>query len=122
MIQHACRYIEMHLDGLITLADLGKEVSVSPYHLQRVFKRVVGITPRQYVEACRLGQFKARLKEGESVTTALYDAGYGSRSRLYERTHTQFGITPSTFPPGGQEMPICFTIDYSTDPQSTPLN
>src|SRR5713226_3455762 len=93
MIQRACRYIETHLDGLITLADLGKEVSVSPYHLQRVFKRVVGITPRQYVEACRLGQFKARLKEGESVTTALYDAGYGSSSRLYERTHTKLGMT-----------------------------
>src|SRR6266704_861035 len=110
MIQRACRYIETHLDGLITLADLGKEVSVSPYHLQRVFKRVVGITPRQYVEACRLGQFKARLKEGESVTTALYDAGYGSSSRLYERTHTQLGMTPSTYRRGGREMRIGYTI------------
>ena len=110
MFQRACRYIETHLDGLITLADLGKEVSVSPYHLQRVFKRVVGITPRQYVEACRLGQFKARLKEGESVTTALYDAGYGSSSRLYERTHTKLGMTPSTYRRGGQEMRIGYTI------------
>src|SRR6266567_1975874 len=82
----------------------------SVYELQVVFKRVVGITPRQYVEACRLGQFKARLKEGESVTTALYDAGYGSSSRLYERTHTQLGMTPSTYRRGGREMRIGYTI------------
>ena len=110
MVQRACRYIETHLDGPITLADLGKEVSVSPYHLQRVFKRVVGITPRQYVEACRLGQFKTRLKEGESITTALYDAGYGSSSRLYERTPAQLGMTPSAYRRGGREMHIGYTI------------
>jgi len=110
MVQRACRYIETHFDGPLTLADLGKEVSASPYHLQRVFKRVVGITPRQYVEACRLGQFKTRLKEGEAVTMALYDAGYSSSSRLYEQAQARLGMTPSAYRRGGQEMHIGYTI------------
>ena len=110
MVQRACRYIEAHIDGPITLTDLGKEVGVSPYHLQRVFKGVVGITPRQYVEACRLGQLKTRLKDGESVTEALYDAGYGSSSRLYERAPEQLGMTPAVYRQGGRDMHIGYTI------------
>src|SRR6267142_1926287 len=85
MVQRACRYIEDHIDTTPTLEALSAHTGVSPYHLQRVFKRVAGITPRQYAEACRLSKFKARVKKGESVTGAMYDAGYGSSSRLYER-------------------------------------
>jgi len=110
MAQHACRYIEAHSDGPITLIDLSKELSVSPYHLQRVFKRIVGITPRQYAQACRLGQLKTRLKDGESVTAALYNAGYGSSSRLYERAPEQLGMTPAIYRQGGREMRIGYSI------------
>ncbi len=110
LVRHACRYIEQNLDSPISLATLGEEVHVSPYHLQRVFKRIVGITPRQYAEAHRLGQLKAQLKEGEPVTRALYDVGYGSSSRLYERAPSQLGMTPTTYRRGGLGMRINYTV------------
>ena len=106
LVQHACRYIETHLEEPLTLAALGNQVHLSSYHLQRVFKRVMGITPRQYAEACRLGQFKTQLKDGEPVTRALYDVGYGSSSRLYERAHAQLGMTPGAYRRGGKGMYI----------------
>lgn len=109
-VQHACRHIEAHLEEPLTLVALGKEVSTSPYHLQRIFKRIMGITPRQYVAARRLEQVKERLKEGESVTTALYNAGYSSSSRLYERAATQLGMTPAAYRQGGKGMHIGYTI------------
>ena len=110
LIQRACRYIEAHLDEPLTLATLSAQVHLSPYHLQRVFKRVMGITPRQYAEACRLGQLKAELREGEPVTRALYDVGYGSSSRLYERVPSQLGMTPTVYRRGGKGMNINYTI------------
>lgn len=110
MVQHACRYIETHLEGPLTLDALGKEVSVSPYHLQRVFKRIMGITPRQYAQAYRLGQLKQQLKEGETVTTALYNTGFGSSSRLYEQAPAQLGMTPATYRRGGKSTHIGYTI------------
>ena len=110
LVQHTCRYIETHLESPLTLAALSSEVNMSPYHLQRVFKRVMGITPRQYAEARRLGQLKAQLKEGESVTKALYEAGYNSSSRLYERAPAQLGMTPTAYQRGGQGKRIDYTI------------
>src|SRR5260221_3366396 len=73
-------------------------------------RRVMSISPRQYAEAYRLGQFKVQLKEGESVTNALYDVGYGSSSRLYERAPSQLGMTPTTYRRGGLGMHINYTI------------
>src|SRR5437773_6670391 len=84
MVRRACVYIESHLDESPTLEALSAHTGVSPYHLQRVFKRVVGITPRQYAGAFRLSHFKTNVKKGGTVTGAMYDAGYGSSSRLYE--------------------------------------
>src|SRR6266446_4242239 len=110
VVQHACHYIETHLEGPLTLEALGKEVSVSPYHLQRVFKRIMGITPRQYAQAYRLGQLKQQLKEGETVTTALYNTGFGSSSRLYEQAPAQLGMTPATYRQGGKSTHIGYTI------------
>ena len=110
MVQHACHYIDTHLEGPLTLEALGKEVSVSPYHLQRIFKRIMGITPRQYAQAYRLGQLKQQLKEGETVTTALYNTGYGSSSRLYEQAPAQLGMTPAAYRQGGKSMHIGYAI------------
>ncbi len=109
-IQQACAYIETHLEESLTLETLGGQVGLSPYHLQRTFKKAMGITPRQYAEACRLRQLKTRLREGDAVTTAMYDAGYGSSSRLYERTPHQLGMTPTTYRKGGQGMHITYTL------------
>jgi AraC family transcriptional regulator, regulatory protein of adaptative response / methylated-DNA-[protein]-cysteine methyltransferase len=110
MVQRACHHIETHLEGPLTLEALGKEVSVSPYHLQRIFKRIMGITPRQYAQAYRLGQLKQQLKEGETVTTALYNTGYGSSSRLYEQAPAQLGMTPAAYRRGGKSTHIGYTI------------
>ncbi|GCE18653.1 bifunctional DNA-binding transcriptional regulator/O6-methylguanine-DNA methyltransferase Ada [Dictyobacter kobayashii] len=110
VIQHMCTYITEHLEERLTLAQLSEEVHLSPFYLQRLFKQATGITPRQYIEAQRLRQLKDRLREGENVTSALYDVGYGSSSRLYERVPTHMGMTPSTYRRGGKGMEIAYTI------------
>src|SRR5580692_8918683 len=92
-----CRYIEQHLDELITLERLGKVFRQSPFHLQRRFKAVLGITPREYADSCRLRLLKRNLQAGNNVTRAMYDAGYGSSSRLYEKTASQLGMTPDKY-------------------------
>src|SRR3979490_1203715 len=91
------RYIEQHLDEPITLNRLGKEFKQSPFHLQRRFKAALGITPREYADSCRLRLLKRNLRAGNNVTRAMYDAGYGSSSRLYERTASQLGMTPDKY-------------------------
>jgi AraC family transcriptional regulator of adaptative response/methylated-DNA-[protein]-cysteine methyltransferase len=107
MVRQACEYIEQHCEDAPTLSDLSAHLAVSPYHLQRLFKRIMGVSPRQYADACRLAQFKAHLKKGEMVTRALYDAGYGSSSRLYPG---QLGMTPTEYRKGGKGMQIKYTV------------
>jgi AraC family transcriptional regulator of adaptative response/methylated-DNA-[protein]-cysteine methyltransferase len=109
LVQRICRLIDEHSDEPLTLADLGAAVDVSPGHLQRIFKRLMGISPRQYADARRLGRFKTRLKE-TTVTTALYEAGYGSASRIYERAAGQLGMTPGTYRQGGKHTTIRYTL------------
>ncbi len=92
-----CRFIEQHLDEPLTLDRLGKEFHQSPFHLQRRFKAALGITPREYADSCRLRLLKRNLQAGDSVTRAMYDAGYGSSSRLYEKTASQLGMTPDKY-------------------------
>ena len=114
LVQRICRLIEArvaaHPEELLTLTSLGAEVGMSPHHLERVFKRAMGITPRQYADAQRLLRLKTQLKKGDDVTTALYEAGYGSSSRLYERAPAHLGMTPATYRRGGQGMRIGYTI------------
>ena len=97
LAKEICRYIEQHLDESITLGRLGKEFRQSPFHLQRRFKAALGITPRAYADSCRLRQLKRNLQSGDNVTRAMYDAGYGSSSRLYEKTASQLGMTPDKY-------------------------
>jgi AraC family transcriptional regulator of adaptative response/methylated-DNA-[protein]-cysteine methyltransferase len=110
LVERACRLIEENLDGDVTLAGLGKRLGASPSHLQRTFKGVMGVTPRQYADTCRMNRFKHSLKEGDSVTGALYDAGYGSTSRLYERVPSHLGMAPATYRRGG----LGATVRYAT--------
>jgi AraC family transcriptional regulator of adaptative response/methylated-DNA-[protein]-cysteine methyltransferase len=110
LIHNVCRYIEENLEAPLTLAALGQQAGLSPAHLQRVFKRITGLSPRQYADACRLGRLKSRLKERDTVTTAMYEAGYGSSRGLYERAATQLGMTPGAYRSGGKAMHIGYTL------------
>lgn len=109
IVKAICRFIEQHLDEPLTLGRLGEEFRQSPFHLQRRFKAVLGITPREYADACRLRLLKRNLQAGDSVTRALYDAGYGSSSRLYERTAAQLGMTPDKYRRGAIAAAIRYT-------------
>jgi AraC family transcriptional regulator of adaptative response/methylated-DNA-[protein]-cysteine methyltransferase len=109
MVKAMCRYIEQHLDEPLTLARLGSEFHQSPFHLQRTFKSVLGITPRAYADSCRMNQLKDNLRAGHSVTRSMYDAGYSSSSRLYERTASQLGMTPDSYRRGAIAAPIRYT-------------
>src|SRR5208283_4053055 len=108
-VKAICRFIEQHLDEPLTLGRLGKEFHQSPFHLQRRFKAVLGITPREYADSCRLRLLKRNLQSGDSVTRAMYDAGYGSSSRLYERTSAQLGMTPDKYRRGAIADSIRYT-------------
>ncbi|TMI88272.1 MAG: bifunctional DNA-binding transcriptional regulator/O6-methylguanine-DNA methyltransferase Ada [Bacillati bacterium ANGP1] len=113
LVRRVCRYIDAHLEDTVSLASLagiGADAGLNPHRLRRTFKRVLGITPRQYADARRLDRLKGRLREGETVTRALYDAGYGSSSRLYERAPGRLGMTPATYRRGGQGMRIGYAI------------
>ena len=111
LIQQACRLIESHeSEQPLTLTALAAHLHISPFHLQRTFKRITGISPRQYAEASRLERAKALFKAGRGITSALYDAGYGSSSRLYEKSSIQLGMTPGAYARGGKGMRIRYTV------------
>jgi len=108
-IRRACVYLA-NVDGHPALAALAHRLGGgSPYHLQRNFKRLVGVTPREYAEACRLKSVKRRLRQGGDVTGAMIDAGYGSSSRFYERAAPKLGMTPAVYRRGGAGMQIRYT-------------
>jgi AraC family transcriptional regulator of adaptative response/methylated-DNA-[protein]-cysteine methyltransferase len=110
LVRAMCRYIEQHLEDRLTLSLLAREFRRSSFHLQRTFKSVLGVSPKAYIDACRLRQVKQNLQAGHSVTTALYAAGYGSSSRLYERTATQLGMTPEKYRRGAVAAVVRYTI------------
>jgi AraC family transcriptional regulator, regulatory protein of adaptative response / methylated-DNA-[protein]-cysteine methyltransferase len=102
--------IDSRSDTHLTLAALGRSTGMSPHQLDRAFRSAMGITPRQYADAQRMRRLKSRLKKGENVTTALYEAGYGSSSRVYERAPSHLGMTPAAYGRGGAGMQIHYTI------------
>jgi AraC family transcriptional regulator of adaptative response/methylated-DNA-[protein]-cysteine methyltransferase len=137
-IRGVCDYIRSHPDDQLQLADLADRASLSRFHFQRSFKAVVGLTPRQFVEASRLEKLKGQLRatQGQpacfrdsngpavnptsarkqvgcpaarpSVTDAIYDAGFGSSSRVYERVDTRLGMTPAQYRGGGKDVAITY--------------
>ena len=118
LVRAVCRYIEQHITDLhvedrLTLGGLAREFKRSPFHLQRTFKAALGVSPKAYIDACRLRQVKQNLQAGHDVTTSLYAAGYGSSSRLYERTAAQMGMTPEKYRRGAVAAVVRFTIASS---------
>jgi AraC family transcriptional regulator of adaptative response/methylated-DNA-[protein]-cysteine methyltransferase len=111
LVQRVCRVLNSSdSDETHKLADLATHAGVSVFHLQRTFKRVMGISPRQYLAARRIDNFKELVRKGDSVTTALYDSGFNSSSRLYEHASEELGMTPATYGRGGRGAQISFTI------------
>jgi AraC family transcriptional regulator of adaptative response/methylated-DNA-[protein]-cysteine methyltransferase len=109
LVRRICHAIDEHDEEPQTLRTLSEETGVSAHHLQRTFKEIMGITPRQYADSQRLKKFKSNVKDGSSVTNAMYDAGYGSSRSLYERSSAQLGMTPATYGRGGRGMRIIYT-------------
>jgi AraC family transcriptional regulator of adaptative response/methylated-DNA-[protein]-cysteine methyltransferase len=107
-IQAICRYIEDHSDETLRLADLAGRAAMSRFHFARLFKSVVGVTPLQYVAQARLRRFKAALREEKPIDAALYDAGYGSPSRVYEQAGTRLGMTPAQYRRKGEGVAISY--------------
>src|SRR5271170_4186747 len=110
LVENVCRYIDTHSDDPVTLEALSRALGISPFYLQRTFKAITGITPRAYADSRRLTSLKAGLREGHSVTRSLYDAGYGSSSRLYERASSHLGMTPARYRKQGSGVTIHYTI------------
>lgn len=109
----ACRYLEAHRDRIPALQELGEQVGLSPSHLQRQFKKALGISPYQYGDALRRDRLKQALKSCSSVTAALYETGYGSSSRLYETALSQLGMTPMNYQQGAKDQTISYAIARS---------
>lgn len=113
-VERICRRIEGNIasesERRLTLAALSAETGLSPHQVERKFRQVLGITPKQFADARRLSRLKIDLQKGENVAAAMYGAGYGSSSRLYERALAQMGMTPATYRRGGAGMRIGYTI------------
>ena len=88
--------------GEPTLEELGRAVALSPAHLQRRFRARFGLSPAEYLAQRKLGKLKSALREGGDVSAALYDAGYGSPSRVYEAGAARLGMTPARYRAGGE--------------------
>jgi AraC family transcriptional regulator, regulatory protein of adaptative response / methylated-DNA-[protein]-cysteine methyltransferase len=101
-------YIDLHSDQSLTLKSLAERFNMSPFHLQRTFKAVVGVTPKRYVEACRIDHLKKQLQSGQLVSAAVYEAGFGSSSRLYEKSNKGLGMTPATYGRKGEGAKIVY--------------
>ncbi len=109
-VRSAMEFINRHADERLTLAQISRHVGLSPFHLQRIFTRLTGITPRQFQQSTRLRLFKSRLAAGSRITDAVYEAGYGSSSRLYETASAELGMTPSSYRKQAAGVRIDFTV------------
>jgi AraC family transcriptional regulator, regulatory protein of adaptative response / methylated-DNA-[protein]-cysteine methyltransferase len=109
-VEKSRAYLEQHADRPVSLPELARYAGVSPWHLQRSFKRIHGVSPKAYHDARRIDQFKSRLRAGDTVSRATYEAGFGSSSRVYERSGTLLGMTPAAYRRGGAGVRIAYTI------------
>jgi len=109
LVESACRRIDATDDRVPTVAEIADGLGVSPDVLRRAFARVLGVTPRQYADARRRERLRDGLRSGDHVSIALFSAGYGSTSRLYESAHDHLGMTPASYKAGGAGATVVYT-------------
>ncbi|HEX4772773.1 MAG TPA: bifunctional DNA-binding transcriptional regulator/O6-methylguanine-DNA methyltransferase Ada [Bryobacteraceae bacterium] len=109
-VERICRLLE-ESDQLPVLATLAGAVSMSPFHLHRTFKTLTGLTPRAYFTAQRARRMRKELLRSETITDAIYNAGYGSGSRFYSESARVLGMTPTQFRQGGEELQVRFATE-----------
>jgi AraC family transcriptional regulator of adaptative response/methylated-DNA-[protein]-cysteine methyltransferase len=107
-MQTVCDYIRSHAHEPLRLNQLAASAGLSPFHFQRSFKAVVGVTPKQFADGCRVDDLKGQLRARASVTDAIYEAGFGSGSRVYERVDKSLGMTPGQYRAGGGDTAISY--------------
>ncbi|MBP0495920.1 bifunctional DNA-binding transcriptional regulator/O6-methylguanine-DNA methyltransferase Ada [Roseomonas indoligenes] len=113
IVTRACRIIETS-EAAPSLTDLAEALSLSPGHFHRIFKAHTGLTPKGYAAAHRARRLREALAGENSVTEAMYDAGFGSSGRFYEASNAMLGMTPSNFRKGGAREEIRFAIGETT--------
>jgi AraC family transcriptional regulator of adaptative response/methylated-DNA-[protein]-cysteine methyltransferase len=110
LVRQACDYLESDPDAQTSLVPVARKLGVGAEYLRRLFKRTLWVTPREYAASHRALRLRHGLRDGASVTTAMYDAGYPSSSRLYESADKQLGMTPAAYQRGGRGMAIGYQI------------
>src|SRR5213082_3159307 len=113
LVQRAVDLLAQSTDESLRLRQLAQTLGATQSTLRRAFLQVTGLKPRELAEALRLKRFKALMRAGKSITDALYETGYGSSSRVYERSNAQLGMTPATYRKGGLGIKIGYTIAKS---------
>jgi AraC family transcriptional regulator, regulatory protein of adaptative response / methylated-DNA-[protein]-cysteine methyltransferase len=113
LVTRAARYLAQSSEEGVRLSEIARELCISAGTLRRAFREVTGLAPRELAEALRVKRFKSLLRTGKNIADALYETGYGSSSRVYERSNAQLGMTPATYRKGGNGMKIEYTIAKS---------
>src|SRR5216110_148379 len=113
LVQRAADLLAQSSEENLSLHELAATLGATQSTLRRAFLQVTGLKPRELAEALRLKRFKALMRAGKSITDALYETGYGSSSRVYERSNAQLGMTPATYRKGGLGMRLGYTIAKS---------
>ena len=113
LVGRAARYLAQTSEDGMRLGAVARELHTNSATLRRAVRQVTGLAPRELAEALRVKRFKSLLRAGKNITDALYETGYGSSSRVYERSNAQLGMTPATYRKGGKGMKIEYTIAKS---------
>jgi AraC family transcriptional regulator of adaptative response/methylated-DNA-[protein]-cysteine methyltransferase len=113
LVEKAARLLSESGEDGVRFAPLAAKLGTTPATLRRAFLQVTGLRPRELAEALRLARFKKMLRAGKGIADALYETGYGSSSRVYERSNAQLGMTPATYRKGGKGMKIGYAIAKS---------
>jgi AraC family transcriptional regulator of adaptative response/methylated-DNA-[protein]-cysteine methyltransferase len=114
LVERAVSQLAESGEDCLRFAALAAGLGTTPATLRRAFRQVTGLRPRELAGALRLARFKKMLRRGSAIADALYETGYGSPSRVYERSDAQLGMTPAIYKKGGQGMKIGYSIAKSS--------